>query len=88
MKLEIEIADEEIRGAMGRKVREALNAQTVSYATERYIKDRIADGWQSAVDAMVAEALSDSAAIREKIAAEIERKLRSQLAVAMKKVDK
>ena len=85
MKLEIEISDEEIRGAMDRKVREAINAQTVSYATERYIKDRIADGWKSAVDAMVAEALSDSAVIREKIAAEIERKLRYQLAVAMKK---
>jgi len=84
MKLEIEITDEEIRGAMERKVREALNAQTVSYVTERYIKDRIADGWKSAVDAMVAEALSDSAVIREKIAVEVERKLRSQLAVAMK----
>ena len=85
MKLEIEITEEEIRGAIERKVQEALYAQNSSYVTERYIKDRIADEWKSAVDAMVAEALSDSAAIREKIAAEIERKLRSQLAVAMKK---
>ena len=84
MKLEIEITDEEIRGAMERKVREVLNAQTGTYETERYIKDRVAAGWKSAVDAMVAEALSDSAVIREKIAVEIERKLRSQLAVAMK----
>ena len=85
MKLEIEISDEEIRGAIASKVGAALYAQTSSYVTESYIKERVAAGWKSAADAMVTELLSDSAVIREKIAAEIERKLRSQLAVAMKK---
>ena len=85
MKIEIEITDDDMRTAIASKVAAAVYAQTNSYETERYIKERVAAGWQSAVDAMVTELLSDSAVIREKIAVEIERKLRSQLAVAMKK---
>ena len=84
MKIEIEITDDDMRTAIASKVAAAVYAQTNSYETERYIKERVAAGWKSAVDAMVTELLSDSAVIREKIAVEIERKLRSQLAVAMK----
>jgi len=85
MKIEIEITDDDLRTAIASKVGAAVYAQTNSYETERYIKERVAAGWHSAVDAMVTELLSDSAVIREKIAVEIERKLRSQLAVVMKK---
>ena len=40
--------------------------------------------WKNAVDVMVADVLKDSKTLREKIAAELEKKLRAQLAAALK----
>ena len=51
---------------------------------DSYIKERVKEHWKAAVDALVAEALNDSKALREKIAAELEKKLRAQLAAALK----
>lgn len=84
MKLEIEITEEELRGAIERKVRTAVSDQTNQYGTDAYIKDQVKAHWKAAVDALVAEALTDSKALREKIAAELEKKLRAQLAAALK----
>ena len=84
MKLEIEITEDEIRSAVERKVRTAVADQTNQWNVNSYIKERVKEHWKLAVDALVSEALNDSKTLREKIAAELERKLRAQLTAAMK----
>jgi len=84
MKLEIEITEEELRSAIERKVRTSVADQTFCYGTDVYIKEQVKAHWKAAVDAMVDEALKDSTVLREKIAAELEKKLRAQLAAALK----
>ena len=84
MKLEIEITEEELRSAIERKVRTAVADQTNSYGTDNYIKEQVKAHWKAAVDAFVDEALKDSKVLREKIASELEKKLRAQLAAALK----
>ncbi len=86
MKLEIEITEDEIRSAVERKVRTAVADQTNQWNVDSYIKERVKEHWKLAVDALVSEALNDSKTLREKIAAELERKLRAQLTAAMKAV--
>ncbi len=84
MKLEIEITEDEIRSAVERKVRTAVADQTNRWNVDDYIKERVKEHWKLAVDALVSEALNDSKTLREKIAAELEKKLRAQLAAALK----
>lgn len=84
MKLEIEISEEEIKSAIERKVRVAVADQTNQWSVDNYIKERVKESWKGAVEALIAEALSDSQKLREKIAAELERKLRAQLSAAIK----
>lgn len=86
MKLEIEVTESEIKGAIERKVRTAIADQTNEWGTDAYIKECVKAHWKAAVDALVAELLNDSAALREKIRAEVERKLRAQVAAAVKAV--
>lgn len=87
MKLEIEITEDEIRSAVERKVRTAIADQTNQWNVNSYIKERVKEHWKLAVDALVSEALNDSKTLREKIAAELEKKLRAQLAAALKNAD-
>lgn len=84
MKLEIEITEEELRSAIEREVRTAVADQTNSYGTDAYIKEQVKAHWKAAADALVDEALKDSKVLREKIAAELEKKLLARLAAAMK----
>lgn len=84
MKLEIEITEEELRSAIERKVRTAIADQLNQYGTDVYIKAQVNAHWKNAADALVAEALKDSKTLREKIASEMEKKLRAQLAAAIK----
>lgn len=84
MKLEIEITEDELRRAIKGKVMEVVADQTNSYRFDSYIREQVSQQWQSAVQSLVAEALTDSAKLREKIAAELERKLRAQLTAAIK----
>ena len=84
MKLEIEITEEELRSAIERKVRTAVADQTHSYGTDAYIKEQVKAHWKAAVDALVEDALKDSTVLRKRIAAELEKKLRAQLAAALK----
>lgn len=86
MKLEIEITEDEIRSAVERKIRVAVADQSNQWNVDSYIKERVKEHWKLAVDALVSEALNNSQALREKIAAELERKLRAQLTAAMKAV--
>ena len=84
MKLEIEITEDEIRSAVERKVRTAVADQTNQWGVDSYIKERVKEHWKLAIDALVSEALADSESLRAKIAGEIEKKLRAQLAAALK----
>jgi hypothetical protein len=84
MKLEIEITEEEIKSAVERKVRAAIADQTNQWNADQFIKDRVKAHWGSAIDALVLEVLNDSKSLREKVAAEFEKKLRAQLSAAMK----
>ena len=84
MKLEIEITEDEIRNAIERKVRTAIADQTNSWGTDVYIKERVKDHWKIAVDSLVAAALNDNEKLREKIATELEKKLRAQLSAALR----
>jgi len=88
MKLEIEITEEEIRSAIERKVRTAIADQNNHYGTDTYIKAKVKEHWVAAIDAMINEALSNSTVLREKIAAELEKKLRAQLTTALKNAGK
>lgn len=87
MKLEIEITEEDLRSAIERKVRVALAEQTNNYGTDIYIKEQVRAHWKAAVDALIDEALKDSKALREKIAAEMEKKLRANIATALKNAE-
>ena len=86
MKLEIEITEDEIRSAVERKVRVAVADQSNQWGADEYIKKQVKAQWTAAVDAMILDALNNSQALREKITAELERKLRAQLTAAMKAV--
>jgi len=86
MKLEIEITEDEIRSAVERKIRVAVADQSNQWGADEYIKKQVKAQWQTAVDAMILDALNNSQALREKIAGELERKLRAQLTAAMKAV--
>ena len=84
MRLEIEITEDEIRSAIERKVRTAIADQTNSYNTDSYIRDQVKANWRAAIDNLIVEEMYNSQALREKIRAEFERKLRLQLATTIK----
>ena len=80
MKLEIEVTEEEIKSAIERKVRTAIADQTASYGTEQYIQKSVKENWQKAVDDMVVDYLSNSEAIKKRIADNVEKKLKADKA--------
>jgi Na+-translocating ferredoxin:NAD+ oxidoreductase RnfG subunit len=88
VKLEIEITEEEIRSAIERKVRTAIADQNNHYGTDKYIKEQVNAHWKAAIDVMISEAMSNNTVLREKIAAEQEKKLRAKLAAALKNAGK
>ena len=88
MKLEIEITEDEIRSAIERKARTAIADQTNAYNTDVYIKEQVRAHWHAAVDNLIVEEMYNSQSLREKIRGEFERKLRLQLAAAIKTASK
>lgn len=84
MKLEIEITEEEIRSAIERKVRTAIADQTNQWGVDAFIKQRVAEHWKLAVEALIVEVMYDSDNLRTKILAALENKLRAQLTAALK----
>ena len=84
MKLEIEITEDEIRSEVERKVRAAMSSQTNNWNADQYIKDQVQAEWGTAVDAIIQDVLNNSQVIREKVEAEVERKIKAQLAALMK----
>lgn len=84
MKLEIEITEDEIRSAMAAQIRTAIATYSNRWGVEDDIKKQVKLHWHTAVDAMILDALNNSQALRDKIAAELERKIRAQLTAVMK----
>lgn len=71
---------------MEKNVRDAVNFKAHSFEADDYIKKQVREQWKQTVDAMILDALNNSEALRERIASELERKIRAQLAAAMKSV--
>ncbi len=84
MLLSIEITEAEIQAAVETKVRAVIKEQTNSLTIDRYIKEQVQASWRNAVDNLVKEVLGNSENLRASIAVEVERKLRAQIAAAVK----
>ena len=84
MKFEIEIPDEDIKLSIGRKVLSAVADLKQDWEFAEYIKTQVKAQWKANADAIMLDVLSDTALIRAQIVAELEKKIRSQLAAAMK----
>lgn len=84
IKLNIDITSEELQKILQHKVKEAIAEHIASYSSTLYIRERVKTLWTSTVDTIVNEALKDSEMLRSKITAELEKKLRAQLAIALK----
>ena len=82
--LEIEITEAEIQASAKERVLGAVRTFISNRYADGYINEAIKSQWGETVGAMVQEALRNSPALKEKIATEIEKKLRSQIATAMK----
>ncbi len=82
--LELEITEAEIQAAAKEKVIGAVRAHVNSRYADGVINEAIKAQWGETVGPMVKEALRNSHALKEKIATEIEKKLRAQIATAMK----
>ena len=82
--LELEITEAEIQAAAKEKVIGAVRTYVASRYIEGSINEAIKAQWGETVGPMVQEALRNSPTLKEKIATEIEKKLRAQIATAMK----
>ncbi len=82
--LELEITEAEIQAAAKERVLGAVRAHVNSRYADGAINEVIKAQWSETVGAMIQEALRNSPALKEKIATEIEKKLRAQIATAMK----
>ncbi len=84
MKIEIEISDEMIRAELEetiiKQVREVLRGWTIPDEVKRMVKER----WPEVVGAMIDDQVADHERLREQIADEMARKLRLQVAAALK----
>jgi histidinol-phosphate/aromatic aminotransferase/cobyric acid decarboxylase-like protein len=81
MKLEIEITEEEIKRAIELRVRAAVADQNNAWSAENHIKDRVKHHWNTAVEAMVAQAIGDSAKLKEMVDRAVEARARVQAAL-------
>lgn len=84
MKFVIDIPESKLNAALEQKVSALVASEVASWVVRDYIVARIREQWQQAADVLVAEALANGPALRAMIAEEIEKKLRAQLAAAMK----
>lgn len=82
--MNIEIPDEELKEAVQAAVRKAARDAAASYSVSSYIELAVRERIKGVADAMVLEAIKDAPAIKAKIAAEVESRLRKQVAAALK----
>ena len=88
MKIEIEVSEDEFKKYAEGLILSEIRKKAQGWGTDAHIKARVAAHWERCVDVFVLEALENSEELREKIAHEIERKLRAQITVAMNAASK
>jgi len=84
IKIVVDISESEIRTAIETSIRAAVEARLKDWKTEKYIAFRVEQEWNSNIDAHINEALLDFPALKEKIAQEVEAKLKRQISAVMK----
>jgi hypothetical protein len=84
MKFEVEISEETLKTACNEKVKLEISRFVESYPCEDSIKTKVRAAVPSAIDAILADVLSNSAELRAKVVAEVERKMRLQIAAVMR----
>ena len=84
MKFEVEISEETLKTACNEKVKLEISRFVQSYPCEDSIKTKVRAAVPSAIDAIIADVLSNSAELRAKVVAEVERKMRLQIAAVMR----
>lgn len=88
MQIIFELPDEEIQSIIKEKALSVAKGVISGWNLEQTIKSEITKQWQGAVADIVAEALFDLPAVREKVAVALERKILAQLTAAMAKAGK
>ena len=85
MKIEIEVAEAEIKGAIERKARLAV----AEYNDRKWLNDPVISAsikkyWTEAVDKIIKEQIENSDAIRQSVIKKIESRIQSQVTALMK----
>jgi hypothetical protein len=84
MKVEVDISEDEIKSAIERKLRVAIAQHADNYHTETHIRDTVKKYWNESVDKIVQEEIENLPAIRAKVVAALENKIKNQLTKVMK----
>ena len=88
MKIEVEITQEEIYEAVIEKMRstavKAIADRVNKYYTARFITDMVDQSFKVAVRNFIDTEVANSDALKAKVSAELEKKLRSQLSSALR----
>jgi hypothetical protein len=88
MKLEIEIAEDDIRDAIKKKIDYILTVVSSSYSNEEAIEDLIKKHWKENMVRIVEEEMKNEDALRAKIQKALENKIRAQMARLLKDASK
>ncbi len=84
MKIGFEISDGDLRSALHDTIRIQVNAVLAHWSVKDQVEKMVKQQWPDAIRGVIDEMVSDHAAIRAKIAEEIAKKLRAQVAAALK----
>lgn len=88
MIVEIEISDDELRAAFQERVSDAVHQVSRHFGADAVILRCVKERWDSEVmGKMIDEALSDTEALKSKVNAVIEKRLRSQVLISMRKLE-
>jgi hypothetical protein len=87
MKIEFEIPEAEIESAAKSAAAKAVMERVHRWTTNDDIAGKVRALWGAEIDKQISEALDNSDALKEKIAAAIERKLKAKIDALMRKVE-
>jgi len=82
MRIELEITDEEIRQNLNSVVRTAVLDALVHWSVPEHVKKMVQAQWPVVVGEMIEQMVKDHEPMKAKIAEEIAKKLRAQVAAA------
>lgn len=84
MKFEFEISDDDVKAAIEKRISAAIHESLNGWVLREHIAAQIKSTLTGAADAMVAKVLEGHDEMRSIIIEEVQRKLRAQIAAAMK----